>query len=402
MIDFKHDKDCFTWSLCSFAFCISCLVGILALGFSKKIYNFMGLPMDLIFFMFILLTFEESLSMWTVKQRFSFEYKAAAVVTIIIAVGSPISGICSILFLKRNPVYAQLFGTKLVFLAFYIGIFALLAYKAKGRVKLEYWKYAFKFNFPLIPHYLSLHILNHMDRIMIGAMVDKAHAGIYAVAYSGASIVKIFWQSINASLIPWTYEKCETKDYKSLNQIVKLLLLGFALLCVVFMFLAPEVMMILAPASYHKGIYVIPSVTAGVYFSSVYYIFANVVYYYKKPKYVMIGSVVSAGLNVLLNSLLIPKYGFIAAGYTTMVSYIIQALIDYYAMKKVVKEEIYETGFLVRTSFVVVFFAIFLSLIYQYTLLRLGLFLLCMVLICGWCLINKKVIMQVVRLFAKK
>lgn len=374
MMDFKDDRDSFTLSMYSLTVISTLIVGSITTIICANIYNFLNLPIKLVIYMFILLAFEAALSQWTVRNRFEYKYKATAIVTVALAIISPLMGVISIYLFPSNKVFARILGARNVFLVGYILVLFYLIYKARGKIRTSYWKYALKFNLPLIPHYLSLHILNHMDRIMIASIVDNAAAGIYSAAYSGAAVVKIFWQSINASLIPWTYEKCEKKDYKRLADLTKVLIAGYGMICIAFMFLAPEIMRILAPSSYHEGIYVIPSVIAGVFFSSVYYIFANVVYYFKKPKYVMIASVLSAGINVILNAIFIPVYGYLAAGYTTMASYVLQAFVDYWAMKKIVNDSIYDMKFMVALSLAVIIVGILLSFIYQYTLIRLVIF----------------------------
>ena len=45
------------------------------------------------------------------------------------------------------------------------------------------------------------------------------------------------------------------------------------------------------------------------------------------------GSVGAAVINIVLNYLFIPKFGFVAAGYTTLISYIIFALSNCYTMR---------------------------------------------------------------------
>lgn len=374
MMDYKNERDSFTLSMYSLTFIATIVVGIPIISFCTFIYNFLKLPIKLILYMFLLLAFEAALSLWTVHNRFEYKYKATATVTVLIAVISPICGILGIYLFPTDKVVARIAGARNVFLMAYLAVLMYLLYKAKGKIKVSYWKYALKFNLPLLPHYLSLHILNHMDRIMIASIVDNAAAGIYSVAYNGAAIVKMVWTSINASLIPWTYEKCERKDYGRLADLVKVLIFGYGLICIIFMFLAPEIMKILAPSSYHEGIYVIPSVIAGVFFSSLYYIYANVVYYYRQPKYVMIASVTSAVSNIVLNAILIPIFGYLAAGYTTMVSYIIQVIIDYWAMRRIVKQGIYDTRFILLMSISVVAIGIGLSFLYPYTALRLIIF----------------------------
>jgi O-antigen/teichoic acid export membrane protein len=44
-------------------------------------------------------------------------------------------------------------------------------------------------------------------------------------------------------------------------------------------------------------------------------------YYYGKTKFIAVGSMLAAALNVILNNIFIPTYGYVAAAYTTMVTY---------------------------------------------------------------------------------
>lgn len=376
MMDYKNDRETFTLSMYSLTFVSTSIIGVVIIAICEFIYNFTKMPIGLLVYMFALLAFEAALSLWTVRNRFEYKYKATAIVTVLLAVVSPMCGILSIYLFPDSKVFARIIGARTVFIVAYLVVLVYLIYKARGKIKTVYWKYALKFNIPLLPHYLSLHILNHMDRIMISSIVSNSAAGIYSAAYNGAAIVKVFWTSINASLIPWTYEKCEKKDYKRLADLTKVLILSFGIICINFMFLAPEIMRVLAPKTYHDGIYVIPSVVAGVFFSALYYIFANVVYYYKQPKYVMMASVITAVINVVLNFIFIPIFGYIAAGYTTMISYILQAIIDYWAMKKIVKNSIYDLRFIIILSMSVIIISISLSFIYKYTIIRLVLFVL--------------------------
>lgn len=394
MMDYKEDRDTYTLSMYLLTFISATTIGVVIVLFCKYIWNFINLPISLIAYMFLLLAFEAAMSLWTVRQRFEYKYKATAIVTLLISILSPICGVLGIMLFDTHKVYARIICARNIFLIGYFMILGYLIIKAKGKIKISYWKYALAFNLPIIPHYLSLHILTHMDRIMIASIVGTASAGIYSIAYSGASTVLLFWQSINASLIPWTYEKCKENKYSAIADLTKVLLTGFGTICIVFMFLAPEVMKILAPASYQRGIYVIPAVIAGVFYSSLYYIFANIVYYYKKPKYVMFGSCCSAIVNVFLNLLLIPVFGYLAAGYTTMVSYMLQTIIDYIAMKKILKRDIYDMHFIIVVSILVLFTAILLNFIYSYFSIRISLLLLFLGYFFFYMKKNKNVYMQ--------
>ena len=156
---------------------------------------------------------------------------------------------------------------------------------------------------------------------MISYIVNDSATAYYSVAHSVAAVVFIVWNAINGSLVPYTYEKCKIKDYKSISNVTLPLLLLFACISVGLVMMAPEIVRIMASESYHEAIYIIPPIVGGVFFQVQYSIYANIIYYYKKPVYVMIGSITATISNLILNYVFISKYGYFAAGYTTIFCY---------------------------------------------------------------------------------
>ena len=152
-------------------------------------------------------------------------------------------------------VFSDVFG-KLLFAG---ALFIIILFRGKKIYNKEYWKYALKFNIPLIPHYLSNYILNQSDRLMIGKMVDN-HP-----------------------------EKTKNK----INPFVILI----AVLSIITMAFAPEVISIFAGKEYMDAIYVIPPITASVYFIFVYYMFSTIEYYYEKTGFIAVATTISAILN---------------------------------------------------------------------------------------------------------
>ena len=58
-------------------------------------------------------------------------------------------------------------------------------------------------------------------------------------------------------------------------------------------------------------------------------------YFYKKTKFIALGSMLAAALNVVLNYLFIPRYGYIVAAYTTLVTYVLYFVFHYLLAKKI-------------------------------------------------------------------
>lgn len=376
MLEYKKDKECFTLSMFSLSCLSTVIVYAVVLFINQYVYTFLDFSNLLLLMLFLILFFEPALSIWTTKQRYEYKYIASCIITIVSSVLAPVIAIIAIKVFPQDKISSRIIGEKGCLILFYVGIATVLIIKAKGKIKIKYWKYALKFNLPLIPHYLSLRILNHFDRIMIERMVNAKSAGIYSVSYSAGELVKVFWMSINASLIPWTYEKCEKEDFNAINNLTKVILNFYGFICIAICFLAPEIMNILAPTSYMDGLYIIPSVISGTFFSSLYYVFANIIYYYKKPKYVMYASCISCVVNVVLNYIFIRMFGYYAAGYTTLVSYIIQSIIDYIAMRKVLPDKkIYDVKYLLFISAIVIISSMLAMTTYNNYIIRYLLFI---------------------------
>lgn len=374
MLEFKKDKNVFMNSLLALSNIATLIVALLTAVLCSFFPNMVGFSKKGLIILFAIFLLQPAYNFWITRNRFEYKYKA---VTAICIVSSTLSAVMTVVFivnLDGDKALLKILGNYLPLLISYLFIYVLIVYRAKGKVKISYWKYALAFNLPLIPHYLSNYVLSGADRIMIDRMCSDEDVAVYSLAYIVASVVGLVWQSINASLVPYTYEKCEKRDFESVGKLVKKLLTVYAVFCGGVLLLLPEAFKILAPGSYNEGIYVAVPVVIGTFLIANYYIFANVVYYYKRPKYVMIASVTAALLNVVLNFIMIPKIGYIAAGYTTMVSYMVQSVIDYYAMKRVSREndieKVYDMKFIIRLDLALFIVGMCMNIVYQADILR--------------------------------
>lgn len=370
MVDHPEKRSEFSFSMLILSNIITlCFSGIL-LCLYPLIKTVIEIEFPFVVLMCVLFFFHPAYSFWVARQRYELKYKKTICFSIASAILSPTVAVLCILFSGRDEVYSRIFGAQAVLLLIYIIFYVYLWVQNKGKINTSYWKEAFLFNLPLIPHYLSIYLLSSSDKIMISHLVGKEAVAFYSLAHSIAAVILVVWSAINSSLIPYTYEKCKVGDYKSIGKITSPILLCFAVVCGIMILVAPELMTIMAPASYRESIMVIPPIVGGVFFQVHYFIYANVVYYHKKPKYVMIASITATVLNLALNYFFIKEFGYVAAGYTTLVSYLVQATIDYFVMRKVVKQKVYDMKFIGALSFIVLLIAVFSSLLYDYIIVR--------------------------------
>lgn len=276
---------------------------------------------------------------WIVYKRFEFSYRAPIILSMIVSVCRPL---ISILFVNcsDNKVDARIFGIMLVNIFAYSPLFFIQWKKGNKFIDLALWKYALKFNIPLLPHYLSNTILSGADRIMIQGMVGSSEAGIYSLAYSVSMLMTLFNSSIMQTLEPWILKKIKNKEVKDISQIVYPTMTLIMILNIIFISLAPEIVAIFAPGTYSQAIHIIPPVTLSVVFLFMYEVISSIAMYYEKTWFITAATIVTAISNIVLNYICINIWGYVAAAYTTLGCYIFRVIMHYIMMRKVCWKEL--------------------------------------------------------------
>lgn len=333
-------------------------------------------------------------SFWAARQRVDYNYRKLVFLTIIVSVAKPLFGICAVL-LAEDKVTARIWELALVEVIAYLGLYITQMKKGRCFYSFQIWKYALAFNIPLIPHYLSQTILNASDRIMIERMTTSDAAGIYSLAYSISQIMTLFNTALIQTLTPWIYQKIKAKEEKNIGAVAYPSLLCIGAVNILLICFAPEIVKLFAPKAYYDAIWVIPPVAMSVYFNFQYNLFSAFEFYFEKTSFIALSTGIAAVFNIVLNYVFINAFGYLAAGYTTLVSYMIYAVMHFIFMKKLCKKNldnsrVYDVRVLLLYSIVFLTIAFFITLTYERILIRYGLIgLFVIILIC-----NRKKIME--------
>ena len=138
---------------------------------------------------------------------------------------------------------------------------------------------------------------------------------------------------------------------------------------------APEIMKVMAPLEYQEGIYVIPPVAASMYFILLFNVYAPVEHFSLKTKFIAVASMIATLAKIVLNIIFIEGFGYLAAGYTTLVCYIVYALAHYIYMKRVCRKDLggvklFDDRFVWLFGGVLTIFSIITARIYEFVVLR--------------------------------
>jgi len=360
MSDYPEKRNDYSFSMLILSNIITVVFFGILLSLYPLVSSFIKLDYPFIFLMFAICLVQPAYNFWVTRQRYEYKYKLVLLWSLICGIMSPLVAILLIAFSKEGDrLYPRIFGAECVLILIYVFFYVYIGIKNKWRLNIKYWKQAFLFNLPLIPHYLSSYLLSSSDKIMISHLVGDSQTAYYSLAQSIASIASIIWIAINGSLVPYTYEKCKENDFVSVSKVASPLVGIFAVGCIAIILIAPEMISFLGTEEYKQALIIIPPLVGGVFFQVHYFLYANIVYFYKKPVYVMVGSVVSFALNLVLNYFGIKIWGYQAAAYTTIICFLVQAIIDYFAMRIIVGKNVYDMVFVVMLSVVVVIFSLF-------------------------------------------
>lgn len=367
MKEFEGERDQYLSSVLSLTSGIGILIGIIFMLFSSAWVKITGLSRLLLGLMSVGFIVAPARDFWLARQRYEYKYKLAGCITILSAVAASVVSILAVYYAKNKGITGSITVAEYRLVSNYLIIYGVAAFiwifiMAKGRTlyNAKYWKLSLSLSLPLIGYSVASQVLSVSDRMMISKMVNDSAVGIYSTLYTVSSLSLMIWTAINASFVPYLYQNIN-KNNKRVKEISFSLLALYSFVAVALVYLAPEIVRILATEEYYEAIYIMPPIAGGVYFISVSNMYSNVLIYLKKTKYIMVSACVAALINLTTNYIFIKIFGYMAAAYTTLFAYIIMTILlvyfanrcaekngmevsDFYASKKIGLLSIFTTS----------------------------------------------------------
>ena len=379
LVAYEDNKAAFTSSMQSLMLTLIAGWSIIYLVLHDWFNSLIGLTTIQMLCMLVVIWTNGIFSFWAAEQRVNVEFKRLTILSILTCIILPVIQVI-LMQIMEDKVNARIYGMVIVNIVFYPFLFVQHIRRGRLFFSKDIWKYALAFNIPLVPHYLSQTILNSADRIMIEKMIGPSEAGIYSLAYSISQIMTVFNSALMQTIEPWLYKKIKNNEATSIKKVAYPSFILIAVVNIVLIALAPELVSLFAPQEYMAAIWVIPPVAMSVFFSFLYTFFAVFEFYYKKTQYITAATLSGAILNIILNYIFIRIFGYYAAGYTTLTCFIMYAIFHYVFMQKLIKENVdnetvYELKILIIISVLFMIIGFSLLLTYKITIIRYSIIL---------------------------
>lgn len=184
------------------------------------------------------------------------------------------------------------------------------------------------YGMPLVPAAVSSWLLVLADRYVIGFVRSSAEVGLYSVAYGlGDKIMALFTLPLLTTMGPVMIQTFEQQGKVLAQQVQTQFTRYFSMATLPLLFgmaaVARHFMTVFTGPQYRVAYPVLPIVAAGSLAYGLVQIAGNGVALYKKSTILMTNTLIAAAFNVATNLMFVPRFGYMAAAYNTVASYVV-------------------------------------------------------------------------------
>lgn len=308
-----------------------------------------------------------------------YSYKSYLLVSSINAIGNLALSVVFILTLFNDRRYmGRIIGTVLPIFLIAVVICIRFIRIEKPNNTVSYLKWGVSYSFPIVFHGLSQVILSQFDRIMIRRINGEYSVGLYSFGYTIFSIINVTFNSTDSVWNTWFYEKLSADKKESIKKYSTYYIFLILILCLFVIIVCPELIDILGGSKYYESRYCTIPIVASGFFVFLYTLPASVEYYYAKTKRIAIATIIAAGINIGLNYIFILKYGYIAAAYTTLFTYILYFIFHYIQARRIMGCNLFSNSAIILSSVVLGIVMVLSYMLMDYIVIRwiIGVFIL--------------------------
>lgn len=372
-LDYKENLDAYCSSILILGSLSTFLFYIITYYFIDYVMDITSLDMFYINIIYIYLIFQPALSIFQIYQRVIYKYKISVFISTLTTFTVLFSSLL-LVFVIHDKFLARVIGYIVPMSITCICLYLVILFRGKV-FDWSYCKYALCYSWPFIPHLLATYILTSSGRVMITNFCGSEYTAIYTVGSTCMNIMTVYLFSLNNAVSPWIFDQMNLRNYKIINKFTLLYILIFYIPLHIVLLLSPEILTLLGDSRYKTAIDIIPILTLSVFFQFTYCLYVNVEQYARKAWAIAGGTLIAASLNVCLNYIFLPRYGFHVSAYITFFTYLILFIIHFSFVKFMHYPPIYNDKYVIISLIIALFLHLLITSLYANNTLRYLLFL---------------------------
>lgn len=193
-----------------------------------------------------------------------------------------------------------------------------------------------KYGLPLMVGSLAFITNENIDKLLIGNLIGKEQMGIYAACYKIGIFMTLYITAFRLGAEPYFFNQANKVNSK--ETYAKILtwftIIGSFFMLFIIVFIDVFANILLGKEEYFQALSIVPIILLANLFLGISY---NLSVWYKltdKTKFGMILSVIAAIITILINIIFIPKIGYMASAWATLLAYSFVVISSYLIGKK--------------------------------------------------------------------
>lgn len=259
--------------------------------------------------------------------------------------------VCTILFVGpfNLGIGGSLLGTAASYLLVVLCTAVPILIRSQLRIRVDIARSMLAFGVPQVFSLVSFWILQFSDRLLLSLLRSQSQTASYAVAYNLGTVLSTV--VISPFTLAWPTTMYAIAKREDGPRVFGQVFRWFGIVLFVAAFGLSVVgrfaLDLLFPPSYHTVGFIVPIIAASIAFYGVYLFFMTGVSLQRKTWLASLFMTIAAVLNVGLNLILIPLYGASGAALSTLIAYIILAIVAYIGNQRLYHVP-YQIGFMVN------------------------------------------------------
>lgn len=380
--DYEDDNDSF---LASIVVCSQVVIGLVLVStFPLKDYfeTFFDLKIIYVRFLLVYMVFYVAFDYQQIQYNIFRKYKLYVLYSIAVVVISLILSVLLVLCLDDKAL-GRIWGL-LIPIVIICSAIEWNIFRRSHKVLFKYIKYAFFISLPLLPSALSANVLSTSDRIIIAKYCSMDDVAMYSVSCTIAGGASVLWTALNQACGPWLMDNLKNKAFTNIKEKTRIINVIYVLIIIGIMLLAPEIIFIMGGDEYKDSLSAMPPVVLAMICQYFYAFYFNIEYFYGETYTISIGTLLASVVNLLLNLIFIPRYGYVAAAYTTFIGYAVMLYYHYLIVRyKLKKDYIYDNQSFLLTIIFAIVTQCLISVIYYESFIRNTIIILYLIIIVG-------------------
>ena len=176
----------------------------------------------------------------------------------------------------------------------------------------------------------------NLDKLLMTKYLGKDTMGIYAACYKLGVFMTLYIMAFRLGAEPFFFNQAKEKNAKEIY--AKILnwftIIGAVILLIIITYIDWFANLLLGKKEYFQGLKIVPIILLANLFLGIY---VNLAVWYKltdKTRYGMYISLIGALITIVFNLVYLPKIGYMASAWATLITYSVMVVISYYFGRK--------------------------------------------------------------------